>query len=1342
MSFRKYGGIQYAAKKNNISSLNNLSVTQNEGNFDITSNLNVLKNCDISGNLSANYIFLSSSNNYTQSANGLVPKSYVDTIAGGFQPKPSAQCATNTTIDGFYNLNSFINLPSNLVIDGYTVLNGDYVLVKNQGIENDFSENYASIQNGLYIYDLTNNELIRSSTLNYGSKVGNALIEVLYGNTNGLTQWFQTIGTNLNQQTVGTDKLSFSQYQSFPINYGEGLNLTKKNGKSTFNVNPILNNLTQVSIGTSNSQYTFDVSGNSYLNGDVIVNSNSYLNGDVIISKKLNVNSNSYFNGDVIINDKLSIKNTFDVNGNSNLNGDVIINKLYVNENSNLNGDVIIKKLFVNNNSYLNGDVIISKKLDVNNNSNLNGDVIISDKLNVNGNSYFNEDVIMRKKLSIKNTFDVNGNSYFNEDVIMSKKLSIKKSFDVNGLSYLNGDVIIKSDKFDVNGNSYFNGDVFISDKLSIKNTFDVNGISYFNGDVIMGNKLSIKSFDVNGNSYFNGDVIMGKLSIKNIFDVNGNSYFNGDVIMNNKVSIKKLNTTGNSYFNGNVIISDKLSLNLLNVISNSNLNGDVTIGNILNVNDNSFLNRNVSIGNILNVSGNSYLKRVDVSGNSYFDGDVVISKKVDIKILNVSSNSYLNEVYINKLDVSGNSYLNGNVMISDRLDVTGNSYFNEVSIKNAFDVSGDSYFNGDVKIGKKENTSSITLDVNGIINAKSFYLNGKPLLTNIEPTYELENTWSNKEPISFAGNNKIQTGIGTVYSVNNGDVAITNNLYLEGTQVLSDNSVQITATPSLLFPDFLNNTNLTNLTWVKAKIQPDVSLNWQCVSVSSSGQYQTAVVNCNICGNIYISSDYGQSWKISSNLFGPQEWYYVAVSSSGQYQTAVVNSDILGNIYISSNYGESWKISPNSPGPLFWRCVAISSSGQYQTANTHSGYIYISSDYGEKWLQVENTNNYWVSVSISSSGQYQTACTFYEYIYISSNYGKSWLQINNTFNPWNSVSISSSGQYQSAVSYGGFIYISNNYGKTWIKSPNQPTTSLNWSDISVSSSGQYQTATMYDNKSGNIYMSSDYGNTWMPRAQTEEWYGISLSSSGQYQTAVVDGGYIYILTIPYPSTTINGNLDIYGNIYGSQMYISGPLSDNPTSVVPKSYVDLKTQPSTNLQVTSSHTSNNTLSPGGYIFWNSEDNKGETDFINCNSLKQSSEKAVGGWNFYNFASENSSQLSSPVFQICYDGSIILNGTVTTGADYRIKEDIRDFSLNEFSIDNLRPVYFKFKESQKKSIGLIAHEIQKDLSFLVEGEKDGNKTQSVNYISIISLLIKEVQELKKEVKLLKLKKKND
>ena len=87
---------------------------------------------------------------------------------------------------------------------------------------------------------------------------------------------------------------------------------------------------------------------------------------------------------------------------------------------------------------------------------------------------------------------------------------------------------------------------------------------------------------------------------------------------------------------------------------------------------------------------------------------------------------------------------------------------------------------------------------------------------------------------------------------------------------------------------------------------------------------------------------------------------------------------------------------------------------------------------------------------------------------------------------------------------------------------------------------------------------------------------------------------------------------------------------------------------------------------------------------------------------------------------------------TATSDYRAKEHIKPLILEEYSVDNLNPVYFKFKDSGQESIGLIAHELQEHYPFLVEGEKNGEQKQSVNYNGLIGVLIKEIQELKKDL----------
>lgn len=98
--------------------------------------------------------------------------------------------------------------------------------------------------------------------------------------------------------------------------------------------------------------------------------------------------------------------------------------------------------------------------------------------------------------------------------------------------------------------------------------------------------------------------------------------------------------------------------------------------------------------------------------------------------------------------------------------------------------------------------------------------------------------------------------------------------------------------------------------------------------------------------------------------------------------------------------------------------------------------------------------------------------------------------------------------------------------------------------------------------------------------------------------------------------------------------------------------------------------------------------------------------------------------------VCITGHLIAT-VITEMSDYRIKDNITPLKLDKYSVNNLNPVYFKYKNTEKENIGLIAHELQEHFPFLVEGEKDGKETQRVNYTGLIAVLIKEIQELKHE-----------
>jgi len=99
------------------------------------------------------------------------------------------------------------------------------------------------------------------------------------------------------------------------------------------------------------------------------------------------------------------------------------------------------------------------------------------------------------------------------------------------------------------------------------------------------------------------------------------------------------------------------------------------------------------------------------------------------------------------------------------------------------------------------------------------------------------------------------------------------------------------------------------------------------------------------------------------------------------------------------------------------------------------------------------------------------------------------------------------------------------------------------------------------------------------------------------------------------------------------------------------------------------------------------------------------------------------------------GNLNVSGTTTNVSDYRIKESVIPLD-NTFIVDKLNPVTYFNTRSGKQDIGLIAHELQEIYPILVNGEKDGENLQSVNYIGVIPILIKEIKESKKEIQELK------
>ena len=121
----------------------------------------------------------------------------------------------------------------------------------------------------------------------------------------------------------------------------------------------------------------------------------------------------------------------------------------------------------------------------------------------------------------------------------------------------------------------------------------------------------------------------------------------------------------------------------------------------------------------------------------------------------------------------------------------------------------------------------------------------------------------------------------------------------------------------------------------------------------------------------------------------------------------------------------------------------------------------------------------------------------------------------------------------------------------------------------------------------------------------------------------------------------------------------------------------------------------------------------------------------------------STNSSGTIMQFRYNeatvvGTIAITSSTTsynTSSDYRLKEDLKSINGLE-KISAINVYNYKWKSSDDRMDGVLAHELQEVLPYAVTGEKDGEDMQGVDYSKLVPVLVKAIQELKAEIDTLK------
>ena len=549
-------------------------------------------------------------------------------------------------------------------------------------------------------------------------------------------------------------------------------------------------------------------------------------------------------------------------------------------------------------------------------------------------------------------------------------------------------------------------------------------------------------------------------------------------------------------------------------------------------------------------------------------------------------------------------------------------------------------------------------------------------------------------------------------------------------------------------------------------------------ITVTGTGQYQSAsFISVNnstgvVYGNLLLSSNYGVTWR-DDNKSVPYNGYYAKVASSvnGKYTLAttsytgnIINGNLITNNINGITYGNLWLNNVFSYNNTF--------STQY------FGSAYNNNVFQTHGLQLNVPNDNNASVIMGYDVEYDSA-----YIKSEDQYGPNNLCLNPMSGTVSIGKINPNQLYALDVSGSSLLNGSTDIINGYLR----VVSSIDEGAIVFGDSSS-ESALIY---SKNIYgvvnlsvINKKYGNIF---------FGTNNSQDGESSLCITEKGVVCINTIiPVQSSalTINGitssagfnssditkgytistgglvnstvcagfestitrDVRIHGT--GGNIYLR-PISSTATSTQVRinnlGYVGIgisSTNPSTELTlrgvmtITNSATANATTAGGFQGLEISYNSSGTTGYA---SLQPSNPGSTFNTLVLCPNKANATATTSTVVigSTTITGNYWLDvgagntaasvraGTFNAVSDYRIKYNVNSLLSNDtITVDNLLPIEYDLVGG-KHDMGFLAHEVQEIFPFLVTGEKDGDDIQSLNYNGFIALLVKEIQELKKD-----------
>ena len=229
-----------------------------------------------------------------------------------------------------------------------------------------------------------------------------------------------------------------------------------------------------------------------------------------------------------------------------------------------------------------------------------------------------------------------------------------------------------------------------------------------------------------------------------------------------------------------------------------------------------------------------------------------------------------------------------------------------------------------------------------------------------------------------------------------------------------------------------------------------------------------------------------------------------------------------------------------------------------------------------------------------------------------------------------------------------------------------------------------------------------------------------SYSGSYSEKMRISSGGTVSILSGSNPDLDVKGTVIIRGN---SSAHTTHYLTTAAANVAKYNMLDA----SGNIKNSFSAGGNSYITGGDVYIGNSSISTAQTAIF--------LQKSGIITNVYAYSSGSITLMEFYKQSAGIIGTISYNGTDTlynATSDYRLKEDLKDYNGIDF-ISKIKTYNFKWKNTDIRSYGVMAHELQEVFPNCVTGEKDALDDngeiipQGVDYSKIVPMLTKAIQE---------------